>query len=81
VPRYFFDVNDGVHIHDNDGVMLSSAAGVEHRAAAVLLRTIHDQRPKASSVPLVVTVRDQAGAPVYRVEAIVRSAWHAKPNE
>ena len=75
MPRYFFDVEDGERTVDEQGTALNGPEEVAALAMRTLLDIARLEVIKQDERALSVTVRDEAGAKLYRTELTVRSAW------
>lgn len=77
MPRYFFDVEDGDKTVDEQGMTIESRGTVEFMALRTLLDIARFELLHSDERGLAVSVRDEAGAEIYRTELLVRSAWSA----
>lgn len=66
MPRFFFDVDDGVVYKDDVGVELPTAESLPDEAMRFLVDLARHERPKgAPDRSITVVVRDHTSRPVY----------------
>lgn len=67
MPRYFFDTDDGDHVHqDTTGHELPDAAAARTAALDSLPDMARDKMPDGDRRTIVATARDHKGVVVYR---------------
>ena len=76
MPRYFFDVHDGVHTRDDVGVECEDLQSVAMAAKRMLPAVAKDEVPKGSELQSVtVLVTDEDGKPVYSAALTYTGIW------
>ena len=62
MPRFYFDmVEDGVTLHDNDGVEMPSAKLARRAAAAIVAVIAYDRATKNLAPDVAIVIRDGSG--------------------
>lgn len=77
MERYFFDVEDGHLTMDDDGRDLDGADAVAAAAMSTLLEIARFEVVNNNERELSVTVRNEAGDPIYRASVTVKAGWLA----
>lgn len=67
MPRYFFDVNDGVELRDRVGRDVEGGAILRAEALQVATALMKAEAEDAKETTLVLSVRDETGAIILRV--------------
>ncbi|MCJ2043803.1 hypothetical protein MKK58_04530 [Methylobacterium sp. J-078] len=80
MERYFFDVEDGHLTMDDDGRDLDGADAVAAAAMSTLLEIARFEVVANNERELSVTVRNEAGDPIYRASITVKAGWLAGLN-
>lgn len=62
MPRFYFDMHDGVDIRDEVGRDLADKAAVREEALDVAIKLLAAESADSKETTLVLTVRDEAGA-------------------
>ncbi|RYF22144.1 MAG: hypothetical protein EOO77_04685 [Oxalobacteraceae bacterium] len=76
MPRYFFDIHDGSHTHDDVGVECADLQSVALEAKRMLPAVAKDEVPKGSELQSVmVLVTDEEGHPVYSAALTYTGSW------
>lgn len=70
MPRYFFDIDDGVEMRDEIGRELESGAILRAEALQVAAALVIAEAQDAKETTLVLTVRDEAGATPLKVRLV-----------
>ncbi|PXW49861.1 hypothetical protein [Methylobacterium sp. B4] len=70
MPRYFFDIDDGVELRDEIGRELESGAILRAEALQVAAALVTAEAQDAKETTLVLTVRDEAGATPLKVRLV-----------
>jgi hypothetical protein len=73
--RYFFDVNDGNLITDDDGIEFADARCASQEALQSLPDIAKGLLPSTSSETVTVTMRDARGTALYRATLTIKSEW------
>ncbi len=80
MPRYYFDIDDGeTASEDDEGLELSGVAEARYRAISVLPNIAEEVLPDGDEREFSVTVRDAAGAPLFRAALSFRGVWLVTP--
>lgn len=75
MPRYFFDVDNGAHTSDEDGLVLSTRRAVEAEAVETLYQVAQMPALDIAKGPITVTVRNEADATVYQATLSLDAGW------
>jgi hypothetical protein len=76
VPRYFFDIDDGVHdLRDNDGVILDDREHARKEAIATLAQLANDKLPDGDNHTFRANVRDETDKRIYEAVLTLTSGW------
>jgi hypothetical protein len=68
MPRYFFDVHDGVSTTDDEGIVLADLTAAKDMAARTLSEMALDRLPgNGLRKELFVSVRDESNRKILRV--------------
>ncbi|GLS44468.1 DUF6894 family protein [Methylobacterium brachythecii] len=70
MPRYFFDVHDGVDLRDEIGRDLESGSILRAEALKVVTALMAAEADDARETTLVLTVRDAAGVTPLKVRLV-----------
>lgn len=70
MPRFFFDVHDGVDIHDEVGRELAGRDAVREEALSVAIKLLAAEAADSKETTLVLTVRDEAGETPLRIRLV-----------
>ena len=77
MPRYFFDIHDGVELRDEIGRDLESGAILRAEALQAATRLVAAEAEDSKETTLILTVRDAAGAMSLKVRVVcqVEEFW------
>lgn len=75
MARYFFDVENGSLTVDDAGMTLEGPDAIAGAAMTTLLEIAKFEVVANNERELSVTVRDEAGKPVYRTSLTIRAGW------
>ncbi|MDS9468855.1 hypothetical protein RGQ15_14915 [Paracoccus sp. MBLB3053] len=76
MPRYFFDIDDGTRlIEDDTGLDLPDSQSARRMAIAVLPPIARDVMPNGDRQCVSVLVRDARDAPVFRARLELVAEW------
>jgi len=78
MPRYFFDLHDGVTVHDEHGLDLSDIGAVRIEAHRALVGMAAQVAEDTDAVQIRVDVRDEIGDPVLRAALLMVSEPYTK---
>ncbi|GEO99039.1 DUF6894 family protein [Methylobacterium haplocladii] len=70
MPRFYFDVHDGVDICDEVGRELPDRAAVREEALGVAIKLLAAEAAEAKEMTLILTVRDQSGATPLKIRLV-----------
>lgn len=80
MPRYFFDCRvDGQHIHDDEGVELTSVEAAEKVAAIALAELVMEILPSNHEGSLAVDVRNDNGRVLLATELTFKTSKKKEP--
>lgn len=77
MERYFFDIDDGSLTVDEEGRELAGADAIAAAAMSTLLGIARFEVVTNNERDLPVTVRNEAGDPIYRASVTVKAGWLA----
>ena len=76
MPRYFFDVHDGVQARDSEGVLCDDQQAAAYEADRLLPAIILNRVPPDSErQTITVLVSDEQGHPVYQAALSHVGTW------
>ena len=76
MPRYFFDIDDGMRdVHDDEGVDLADSASARKEAIGTLAELAHDMLPDGNNHVFKARVRDETGKLIYEAALTLKSGW------
>ena len=76
MPRFFFDLDDGVRSDiDDTGLELADVQQAQREAVGVLPAIAMDLPPGRDQRDLVAVVRDAGGHPVFRATLSLKAEW------
>ncbi|GJE29683.1 DUF6894 family protein [Methylobacterium organophilum] len=70
MPRFFFDIEDGVFVRDEEGLELDGQDAIRREAAKAITAIASDAAQGGAFPTLVLTVRDMADQTVLRVRLV-----------
>jgi hypothetical protein len=80
MPRYFFDIDDGeIVTEDDEGLEVDGLAMARDRAIAVLPNIARDVLPDGDRRTFIVTVRNTDGANVFQATLVFEARWLVPP--
>jgi hypothetical protein len=82
MPRYYFDIDDGESLtEDDDGLLLTDIEDVRKHAIAALPSLAEEVLPDGDRQRFSVTVRDERGVPIFRASLVLSSEWLADGDD
>ncbi|PXW49860.1 hypothetical protein [Methylobacterium sp. B4] len=75
MPRYFFDVEDGVRTVDEVGTELEGPQAAALEAIKTMLEIGRFEAVIKNERRLNVLVRNEQGSPIYRTEMLIGAIW------
>ncbi|MHC2001770.1 DUF6894 family protein [Methylobacterium sp. CM6241] len=76
MPRYYFDIHDGVSLRDEEGIELTDLNAVARHAKKVLPEIAADEVCKdGEHQAFSVLVTDEEGHPVYSAAVTYTGTW------
>ncbi|MCG5249466.1 DUF6894 family protein [Methylorubrum extorquens] len=76
MPRYFFDIDDGVRdVHDDEGVTFNDQESARKEAIVTLAELAKDILLDGNDHVFKAQVRDETGKRIYEAALTLRSAW------
>lgn len=75
MPRYFFDVEDGLRTVDDVGMELAGPRAAAVQAMKTMLEIGRFEAVVKNERRLNVLVRDEQGSPIYRTEMLIGAVW------
>lgn len=76
MPRYFFDIHDGVHRHDEEGTFCSDVRAAALEAKRLLPAIAVNEAPNENGRQIItVVVTDEEGHAVYSAALSVIGTW------
>jgi hypothetical protein len=76
VPRYYFDINDGVRdLRDDEGVTLNDKECARKEAIATLAQLANEILPDGNNHTFTANVRDETNEPIYEATLALKSGW------
>lgn len=76
MPRYFFDIHDGITLRDEEGIELSGPEQAAQHAKKVLPEIVAHEVPKdGEHQAFSVLVTDEDGHPIYSAAVTYTGTW------
>ena len=76
MPRFYFDIDDGVHrSRDTEGADLPDLGAVRREAITVLPELAREALPDGDEQNFVCDVRDESGAVIFTATLSLRAGW------
>ena len=76
MPRFYFDIDDGVRdLRDDDGVPLDDRECARREAIATLTQLAQDMLPNGNDHVFKARVRDETGRLIYEATLSLTSGW------
>jgi hypothetical protein len=76
VPRYFFDIDDGMNdMRDDEGVTLNDREHARKEAIVTLAQLANDKLPDGNNHTFKASVRDETGRRIYEAALTLNSGW------
>ena len=75
MPRYFFDIQDGIDVHDDQGIELPNMRAVRAEAHRALAELVSHQSQWRSAVQIRADVRDGEGERVLTATLLIDSEF------
>lgn len=75
MARYFFDVSNGETVMDDDGIEFTDVRCASRAALQALPDMAKDLQPSSEPEVVIVTMRDEHGAALYRATLTIRDEW------
>ncbi|CAO4183417.1 DUF6894 domain-containing protein [Methylorubrum aminovorans] len=76
MPRYFFDIDDGVRdLRDDEGVILDDREHARKEAIATLAQLANDMLRDGNNHTFKANVRDETGKRIYEAALSLKSGW------
>lgn len=70
MPRFYFDIHDGLDIRDDVGRELPDRAAVREEALQVATKLLAAEAADSKETTLVLTVRDETGATPLKIRLV-----------
>jgi hypothetical protein len=76
VPRYFFDIDDGVRdVRDEEGTVLEDREVARKEAIGTLAQLANSMLPDGNNHTFKASVRDETDKPIYEATLALKSGW------
>lgn len=76
MPRYFFDIDDGVRdLRDDEGVVLDDHERARKEAIGTLAQLANSMLPDGNNHTFKANVRDETGKLIYEATLALKSGW------
>nr|WP_137830265.1 hypothetical protein [Methylobacterium sp. L1A1] len=76
MPRYFFDIDDGVrNLRDEEGVVLDNCEHARREAIGILAQLANSMLPNGNNHSFQACVRDETGKPIYEATLDLKNGW------
>lgn len=76
MPRFYFDIDDGVHrTRDDEGADLPDLETVRRQAIAVLPGLAREVLPDGDERNFICNVRDESGAVIFTASLSFKAEW------